>query len=407
MPLFEYKALDNRGRKKNGLLDAATAQAAKERLRGQGLFVVAIGAESAPEKTRESRQLSLFTRVSRSDLAAVTNQMATLFRAGLPVVSALEVLIDQMEKPAVRKVLSGVRNAVSEGSSLNEAFSLYPAVFPPMYIQMCRAGEEGGFLGEIMNRLSATLEKEANLRGKVLGAMIYPIFMTIAGSILLMVLLTYVVPQIVGIFDDYGHGLPLPTQILLAVSGFLSAYWVGLVLMMSALAGSYVWAARSNRFGMAIDRMKLKLPLFGALTMKMAVVRFSHVLGTLLTSGVPLMRSLDVTSAVMGNRVLAGAVQGAATAVSRGSSLADSLRAAGVFPPILARVVAVGEQSGELPNMLVDVANSYEEEVSRATTALTALLGPVLILVMAAVVLFVVLSILLPIFEMNQLIKAR
>lgn len=407
MPLFEYEAVDGRGRRKNGMIDAATLQGARERLKGDGLFVVTIGSGTAAGEKTGRKEFALFSRITRADLATVTNQLATLLRAGLPVVQALEVLIDQMEKPAVRRVLSGVRNAVSEGSSLHGALAQYPSVFPSMYVQMCRAGEEGGFLSEIMDRLSATLEKEAGLRGRIIGALIYPIFMTVAGSILLMVLLTYVVPQVVGIFADYGHTLPLPTRILLALSGFLSSYWIPLVFLLALMVSAYVWAARSRRFGAAIDGAKLRAPLAGKLVMKMAVVRFSHVLGTLLSSGVPLMRSLEVTAEVMGNRVLTEAVRESSRSVSRGSSLADSLRASGVFPPLLPRVVAVGERSGELSAMLVDVASSYEEEVARATTALTALLGPVLILVMAAVVLFVVLSILLPIFEMNQLLRIR
>jgi general secretion pathway protein F len=274
-----------------------------------------------------------------------------------------------------------------------------------MYVQMCRAGESGGFLERIMERLADTLEKEVRLRGRVMAALTYPIVMTVIGTVFLLFLFAYVVPQVVGIFSDFGRALPVPTRILLFVSGLVSSYWIVMLAIVLLAVIGWRLLSRSARFGPAVDALKLRLPMAGKLTLKVATVRLSHILGTLLASGVPLITSLEVVSDVMGNRVLSGAVKQVSVSVSRGGSLADAFRASGVFPPLLPRIVAVGEQSGELAEMLTGVADAYEEEVTRTVQAMTAILEPALILVMAGAVLFVVVAILLPIFELNQLVR--
>ena len=406
MPLFEYTALDSKGRKKNGFVDAVTIQSAREKLKGDGFFIVNLNSAAVANRDRERVDFPVFVRFSRSDLASMTRQLSTLLRAGLPLVQALEALVEQMEKPAVRKTLSGVRNLVNEGAAFHEALAQYPRVFPPMYIQMCRAGEAGGFLDEIMRRLAGTLEKEVQIRGRIAAALVYPVVMTVIGGGLLLFLLAFVVPQVISIFSDLGEKLPLPTRILLFLSGVISRYWFLMILAAVGLLGLYVFLNRSRRFGMTLDAWKLKIPIFGGLFLKVAMVSLSHILGTLLVSGVPLIRALEVLGDVLGNRVLSEAVQQAGVSVSRGGSLADAFRASGVFPPILPRVVAVGEQSGDLSGMLTGIADTYEEEVGRTIQAMTAALEPILIVVMAVMVFFVVVSILLPIFELNQLVRS-
>ncbi len=405
MPLFEYTVLDGKGKRKKGFVDASSPQSARETLRKDGFYIVSL--DSAAVDSRETARSSLpsLGRISRSDLASMTRQLSTLLRAGLPLLQALEALVEQMEKPAIRKTLSGVRNLVNEGASFHEALAHYPSVFPGIYVQMCRAGETGGFLDRIMERLADTLDTEVRLRGRVVAALIYPTVMTVLGVTFLLFLFAYVVPQVVGIFSDFGQTLPVPTRILLFVSGLVSRYWI-LFLVMLVVAGiSYRAISRSDKLGFALDALKLKTPMFGNLTLKVATVRLSHILGTLLTSGVPLIKSLEVVGDVLGNRVLVTAVRDASQQVSQGGSLAQAFRTSGVFPPLLPRVVAVGEHSGELPELLTGVARTYEEEVSRSVQALTSILEPALILVMAAVVLFVVVAILLPIFELNQLVR--
>ena len=406
MPLFEYTALDNKGRKKTGFLDAATMQSARERLKTDGFFIVELSSAAVATEKSSQYSFALSGRFSRSDLASVTRQLAILLKAGLPLVQALEALVEQMEKPTVRKTLSGVRNLVNEGFSFHEALAEYPAVFPAMYIQMCRAGEAGGFLEEIMERLSGTLEKEVRIKGRIAAALVYPVVMTVVGTALLLFLFAYVVPQVVGIFSDFGKALPLPTKVLLFISGVLSGYWFLMVLSAGGLFAAYRFLSRSRRFGTVVDAWRLKLPFIGGLTLKVATVRLSHILGTLLVSGVPLMRALDIVGDVLGNRILSSAVKQAGASVSRGGSLAEAFRASGVFPPLLPRIVAVGEQSGELPRMLAGIADAYEEEVGRTIQAMTAVMEPAIIIVMAAAVLFVVVSILLPIFELNQLVRS-
>ncbi len=405
MPLFEYAVLDGKGKRKKGFIDASSPQSARETLRKDGFYIVSL--DSAAVDSRETARSSLprLGRISRSDLASMTRQLSTLLRAGLPLLQALEALVEQMEKPAIRKTLSGVRNLVNEGASFHEALAHYPSVFPGIYVQMCRAGETGGFLDRIMERLADTLDTEVRLRGRVVAALVYPTVMTVLGVTFLLFLFAYVVPQVVGIFSDFGQTLPVPTRILLFVSGLVSRYWILFLVMLVAAGISYRAISRSDKLGPALDALKLKTPMFGNLTLKVATVRLSHILGTLLTSGVPLIKSLEVVGDVLGNRVLVTAVRDASQQVSQGGSLAQAFRTSGVFPPLLPRVVAVGEHSGELPELLTGVARTYEEEVSRSVQALTSILEPALILVMAAVVLFVVVAILLPIFELNQLVR--
>ncbi|MDT8396433.1 MAG: type II secretion system inner membrane protein GspF [bacterium] len=405
MPLFEYTVLDGRGKRKAGFVEAASQQSARESLKKDGLYIVSLSSAAQGGSVASGESISIGRRVSRADLASMTRQLSTLLRAGLPLVQALEALVEQLEKPALRKTLSGVRNLVNEGAAFHEALERYPRIFPAMYVQMCRAGESGGFLERIMERLADTLEKEVRLRGRVMAALVYPIVMTVLGAVFLLFLFAYVVPQVVGIFADFGRALPVPTRILLFVSGLVSRYWIVILAVVLLAVIGWRFLSRSGRFGSSVDALRLRFPMAGKLSLKVATVRLSHILGTLLASGVPLIKSLEVVSDVMGNRILSDAVRQAAVSVSRGGSLADAFRASGVFPPLLPRIVAVGEQSGELAEMLTGVADAYEEEVTRTVQAMTAVLEPALILVMAGVVLFVVVAILLPIFELNQLVR--
>ncbi len=404
MSLFEYQALDARGRRKSGLLEAEGPAQARDALKGEGLFPVSLreGGGAAPEE----KGIVLFSsRVRRSDLATATRQLATLLRAGLPLVSALDALTEQMEKPAVRRALAGVRDRVNQGKAFHEALTDDPAAFPLLYSQMVRAGEAGGFLDAVMLRLADTLEREERLKGKVRAALVYPVLLAVLSLVFLVFLFAFVVPQVVGIFADYGRALPLPTRILLAISGFASRWWPALLLAPGLLALLFRNLLRSERFGPLLDGMFLGLPLAGRILLKAATVRMAYVLGTLLGSGVPMLTALEVASQVVGNRVLCSALHRAEEAVRRGESLASSLRLSGVFPPLVARVAAVGEKSGDLPRMLTGVAESYEEEVGNSLTAATAVLQPIIIVVMGGMVLFVLVGVLLPIFEMNSLVR--
>jgi general secretion pathway protein F len=404
MPLFEYAVLDGKGKRKHGFLDAPSSQSAREILKKDGFYIVSLGSAAIDSRKPTRSSFPGFGRISRSDLASMTRQLSTLLRAGLPLMQALEALVEQMEKPAIRKTLSGVRNLVNEGATFHEALAQYPLVFPGIYVQMCRAGETGGFLEKIMERLADTLDREVRLRGKVVAALVYPMVMTVLGTTFLLFLFAYVVPQVVGIFTDFGQTLPVPTRILLFVSGMVSKYWILFLVMIGVAGISYRAFGRGEKTGLALDAFMLKVPLFGGLALKVATVRLSHILGTLLTSGVPLIKSLEIVGDVLGNRVLVSAVRDASRQVSQGGSLAQAFRTSGVFPLLLPRIMAIGEQSGELSEMLTGVAETYEEEVSRSVQALTSILEPALILIMAVVVLFVVLAILLPIFELNQLV---
>ncbi|MCK5352972.1 type II secretion system F family protein, partial [bacterium] len=338
MPLFEYAVLDGKGKRKQGFLDAPSSQSAREILKKDGFYIVSLDSAAIDSSTPDHPSFRGLGRISRSDLASMTRQLSTLLRAGLPLLQALEALVEQMEKPAIRKTLSGVRNLVNEGAAFHEALAHYPSVFPGIYVQMCRAGETGGFLERIMERLADTLDREVRLRGRVVAALVYPMVMTVLGATFLLFLFAYVVPQVVGIFTDFGQTLPLPTRLLLFISGLVSRYWILFIVLIVTAGISYRAISRSEKFGPALDAFKLRFPLFGGLALKVATVRLSHILGTLLASGVPLIKSLEVVGDVLGNRVLVSAVRDASRQVSQGGSLAQAFRTSGVFPPLLPRI---------------------------------------------------------------------
>ncbi len=401
MPLFEYQALDPRGRRRSGQVTAEGMAQAKEALGREGLYPTLLREGGALRQAQ-----GMGGRVTRADLAAVARQLATLLRAGLPVVGALDALVEQVERPGVRRALAGVRDRVNQGSSLHQALAPDPS-FPPLFTQMVRAGEAGGFLDQVMERLAGALEQEERLAGRVRGALAYPVLMTVLGVLFLLFLFAYVVPQVVGIFADYGRQLPLATRILLELSDFAGRFWYLLAGLPLLAVFLYRQADRSERFGLSLDGAKLRLPVVGSLILRAATVRLGYVLGTLLASGVPMLSAMETARMVVGNRHLAAALERAAEAVRQGESLATALRATGAFPPLLARVAGVGEKSGDLPRMLTGVAQSYEEELGRRLSTAVSLLAPLLILVMGGVVLFVVVAVLLPLFQLNQLVGAR
>lgn len=409
MPVYEYTALDVGGRRQKGIVDAGSVLAARQKLREAKVFPVEISesSESIHDESAERGGISgLFRRVSLQDLTVMTRQLATLIGAGLPLVPSLSALIAQIGNHLLRAAVVRIREEVNEGNSLTQSLSHFPRIFPPFYINMVRAGEASGTLNLVLERLADFQEGQQAMRNKIRSALAYPIFMFFIGSGVLLFLVTFVVPNITSIFREMNQTLPAITVFLIVVSGFLKSFWwiIAAVLGLSSFGLQYaIKKTETGRY--FLDRIKLNMPIFGTLNRKIAVARFSRTLGNLLQSSVPLLAALEISRNVVDNCLVADEIKRAAKDVEEGQSLSTPLSRNKFFPPIAVEMISVGEQSGNVEKMLFKVADAYEKEVEANIVMITSLLEPVMILVMGAVVGFIVVSILLPIFEMNQLVR--
>jgi general secretion pathway protein F len=408
MPVYEFTALDAKGKTTSGIVDADGIQAARQKLRASGKFPVSIREtqEILAKKSRRAFSLGAwFSRVKASDVAMTTRQLATLIGAGFPLVSALDALLPQTHSQALKRTLARVKDLVVEGNSFAHALGQFPAIFPPIYINMVRAGETSGTLEIVLERLAEITEKQQALSNRIQASLAYPVFMLLFGAVVLFILLTYIVPTITSIFEDMKQVLPTPTRVLIALSAFFRNYWwMILIFVVLAAVGSRQFrkTQKGRRWS---DSTLLKLPLFGNLARKLAVGRFSRTLGSLLENGVTLLVALDIVKNIVGNVQISETVAQAADEVGKGKSLWLSLSEGQAFPMLSIQMIQVGEQSGELEKMLYKVADVFENEVETTILRLTSYLEPVMILVMGCIVGFIVLSICLPIFEMNQLIR--
>ncbi|MGD0623827.1 MAG: type II secretion system inner membrane protein GspF [Thermodesulfobacteriota bacterium] len=407
MPIFEYEALNGAGRPIRGIIDAESARTARTKLRGQGVYPTEIREESvATAQSVSSFNLSfnLFGRVRAKDLALASRQLATLMEAGIPLDSSLSALIEQLGHPALRKIITQIRERVREGSSLADALSLHPQVFSSLFIGMVRAGEMSGTLALTLGRWADFSEHQVALRQRIRAALTYPIFMFVIGLGVLFFLMTFVVPTVTKIFSDLGQALPLPTLLLISLSNFMSRFWWALVSIIIVLG---LWLRRTLRTesgALIWDRLKLKLPLAGNLHRKLAVSRWSRTLGTLLHGGLPLLQAMETSQGVVGNRLLSQALAQARESIREGEEMTQSLRQSALFPSMVLEMVSVGEKSGELAKMLEKAALILENEVETDLRSMMSLLEPVMILIMGVAVGFIALSILLPILEMSQIV---
>lgn len=407
MPVYEYTALDSSGKKLKGIIDADSQAAARQRIRHAGNYPVDIH-ESTPisKKERESKSsFSFGRRIKQQEIHAATRQLATLLNAGIPLIQALNGLIEQTSNPALKKVVAQLKDSVNEGNSFTVALSDHPRLFSKIYINMVKAGEASGSLDIVLEQLADFGENQQVLRSRISAALIYPIILSIVGVVILSLLLAIVVPNITKVFEDSQEALPLPTIILIHISNFLSQYWWLLcILLLGIIMGirMFIQQPRGKRMW---DRLKLTLPLFGDLNIKIAASRFGQTLGSLLQSGVPLVAALRIVRNMFNNVHVADVIDDATEELEKGGTLSKTLKDSRWFLPMMVQMIAVGEQSGALEKMLKKVAASYEKEVESKLKALTSLIEPFMILLMGVTMLFIVLSILLPIFEMNQLIR--
>ena len=403
MPVFDYKALNGRGEQVTGIIDADSSADARAKLRRQGIFPTEVRESGEKVDLRSDLALSrLLHRVKTRDVAVFTRQMATLLSSGLQLVQSLNALIDQLEKSPLKRVIIKVRDDVNAGKNFAESLRRFPRVFSPLYTNMIQAGEAAGALDVVLERLADLTEKNVKMRNHIRSVMVYPIMVAFISVGVIIFLLVNVVPTITNIFTETQQALPLPTIILLNISDFVRGYWWAIILIAGGIYFLFTFWKKGPRGRFFLDRLKLRLPLFGPLIRKIAVVRFSRTLATLLSSGAPLIESLGIVKNIVNNTSIAQAIGKAIEAIRAGQSVAGPFRKSRVFPPIVVHMIAVGEASGALEAMLEKIAQSYEDEVETSVSAMTSLLEPIMIVTMGLVVGYIVLSILLPIFQMAQ-----
>jgi general secretion pathway protein F len=404
MPVYEYRGLSAEGKKVKGLIDAPSPRMARTKLRTQQIFPVDIREEISKTQVAEDPLAKLVVRVRPQDVSILTRQLATLLEAGTPLVSALDAIIEQTDNHAVQKVITQIREEIKEGHSFADALDKHRKVFSDLYVNMIRTGEESGALEGVLLRLADFTENQILLKNRIRAALAYPIIMTIIGAGVMVFLLTFVIPTVTQVFEEMGQTLPLPTRILMAISNLFKGYWWVIIIGCILLIVGIRRYLQTPQGALNWDRIKLRLPLFGGISLRGAVARFARTLATLLQGGLPILNSLEIVKTVVNNQLLAQAIEETKAEVREGEGIAPSLKRSGLFPAIVTHMIATGEASGNLEEMLAKVADAYEAEVETKVTALTSLLEPLIILAMGVVVGFIVISILLPIFEMNQLV---
>jgi type IV pilus assembly protein PilC len=406
MAVFRWEGISPKGEVMRGEMEAVTRDAVIVRLRTQRI-------QPLPAKIKEKgkgldRQISipgLAERVKTRDIVVFTRQFATMIDAGLPIVQCLDILQAQATVKPMRRAIQQIKDDVEAGASFNEALRKHPKLFDELYINMVAAGEVGGILDNIMNRLAVYMEKAARLRAKIKGAMIYPASIVTVAIAVTAILLVYVIPVFAELFSSFGQALPAPTQFVISLSNFTvrNLPFIGAIVMGIVVLIMWLWRTEQGR--LAIDGFLLRLPIFGDLFRKSAVARFTRTLGTLISSGVPILDALAITARTAGNRVVEKAVLATRISISEGKTIADPLTQSKVFPPMVCQMIAVGETTGALDAMLSKIAEFYEEEVDNAIANLTALMEPIVIVFLGVVIGGLVISMYLPIFQLGAVIS--
>jgi general secretion pathway protein F len=409
VPVYTYKGVSQAGKATRGFVDAESDRGARAKLRRDGIFLtelsVARGGESRVEESSRRRfSINLVRPVGGTDLAIATRQLATLIGAGIPLVEALGALAEQVESTRLKGAIARVRDRVNEGAALADALG-QTGIFGDLYVSMVRAGETGGALEQVLERLADYLESQVRTRNKVVSIMIYPAIMFAVAIGVVIALVTVVLPQITQLLDSLNQPLPIYTLAIIGLSNLLRDYWWALGLVLAVVLVIFRGMVRTERGRMSFDAFKLRMPVFGKILRQLALARFTRTLSTLLAGGIPIVKALGISKHVANNTVLGAAVDAATEAITEGSSIAAPLRRSGHFPPMVTRMVDVGERSGELEAMLAKVADTYDEQVENSVSRLTALLEPALILIMVGLVLAIILATLVPLLEITSAIQ--
>jgi general secretion pathway protein F len=403
MPAFEYTALDSAGREKRGVIEGESPRSARQQLRSKGFDPLAIN--QVRERKSKSSFGSIFARrFNSTDLALFTRQLSTLVRSGTPLEESLKTIGNHTEKPRVKRTIMGVRSRVTEGYSLEKAMGEFPSDFPEMYRATIAAGEKSGHLDAVLDRLADYTETKQETQQSVVGALVYPIALLFIAFAVIVLLVVVVVPKVVGIFEDLGQELPLLTQMLISSSNFLVAY--GIYILIAVIIGVILFqrAMKTEAFRGKVQQFYLRMPIVGRLTQGVNTARFSRTLSIMTASGVPVLDSLRIAAEVIMNRPMRQAVQEAAVSISEGATIHSSLERSGHFPPMTLHLIASGEQSGNLEEMLDRAASQQERELNTVINTTLKLLEPLIIVFMGIMVLGIVMAVLMPIFNLNQLV---
>lgn len=432
MPVYEWKGYDSGGKKASGVIDADSPRDARTKCKRQGNLVTDVVEIRGGKKSRmymskrpklgkltkgNKRIASMKKRLEAArgrkdggnrskgrteEVATFTRQLSTLTRAGIPITEALRAIIEQTDNKRLNILYRDIREKIAQGMPTADALASHPDYFDNLNVSMVRAGEASGHLDEVLLKMSNFMQEQSKLRNKVQAAMMYPVVMLIVGLLVVALLIAIVVPKITVMLENQGSELPLPTRILQDTSDFLIGYWWVLVIVgiFSMLAFNLVYSSPKGRLN--IDTKLLRMPIFGDLLKKQAIARFAQTFATLLASGVPVVRCLEVNRTVLGNRLMENTIDDVRQKIIEGADIAGPIRASGVFPPLLGYMIAVGEQSGELDSMMLQIGDTYQEEVEIATQKMTSLIEPILILVLAVMVGFIILAILWPVLQMTS-----
>jgi type II secretion system protein F len=406
MPRFVYKAKKGPKDIAEGVIDAESESQALLKIGALGLFPLSIRQEGkTAETTTGPAAVKFFGRIKTSDLSVFTRQLADLLESGMTIVNALDILARQTGNKKLKNIIGEVRDYIKGGNTLSAALNIYPNVFSPLYVSMIHSGEASGTVEGVLNRLADFLEEQEEFKTKVQAALAYPILMASVGIATVVVLLIFVMPRVVGIFEDLGQQLPLITMALLAVSNFIRMYWYIAIAAMLLVIFMVRQANRTSEGKALIDRVKNNAPLVGDLLKKTDIARFSRTVGTLLSNGVTILQSLEIVEGIVSSNLAKKDIRGAFIRVRDGAPLARALAAGAYFPIFVTNMIAVGEESGQLERALLKVADSYERETDKMIKIISSLLEPLMILAMGLVVGFIVISILLPIFQISLIAR--
>lgn len=403
MATFVYKVRDRRGKVFTGNMDGENREVVASRLQEMDYFITSVS-----EKKKNllfSNQTTLFQNIKLRDLTIFYRQFSTMVNAGLTLVNSLDILIEQVENKVLSDIIKIVKSDIEAGFTLSNAMAKHPQVFSELYISMVRAGEVGGVLDEILKKIADLMEKEFAIKQKIKSAMSYPSFVIGAAALMTIFMLTFILPQFVGVFAQFGGELPALTQFFVTLTYLFNKYWYIFFMSISGLIFVFLAYIKTTNGKFNFDKFKLSAPVFGEINRKGAIARFTRIFGTLIKSGVPILEALSVSSNAIGNLVISKAVLDAKTKIKEGQSISGPLASSGVFPPMVTQMIMVGEESGELEEMLVNVANFYDQEVDRTVEKLTAIIEPLMMVFIGLTIGTMIIAMYLPIFNMVNLIQ--
>ena len=400
MPLFNYEALTGAGAATTGVMEAASKPELVIKLRSMGYYPKSIDQVGVEEEKGFRRSLG-GGRVRSKDVEFFSFQMSTLLNSSVPLMRSLTITMEQVNSDAMRRVVEQVRGDVEQGASFADALEQHPKVFSELYVNMIRAGQEGGVLGVVMDRLADFAERQRTLRETVISALFYPAILMLIATAAVLILTFFVIPKFTVLYDDFDVILPLPTRIMLGGIGFMRSYWWTILIGITAIFFGIRQYTRSEEGKLYTDSLKIKLPIFGKVFQILALSRFALTMSTLLNNGVLLLPALRVVKGVIGNRVYSDAVESSEQAISRGANLAETLEESGVFPLLMTQMISIGDESAQTEQMFAKLADNYDVEIKNSLERLTSILGPIVILLMGVIIGFIAVAMILPILQVS------